>query len=230
MQYATHTPTYLPPSTSQYTDRPTAPTARPSHRTAIIGMTGLALLLAAMGGIAFVRYQDTTHPGSDDRRRGRAAERVRRRRCRRRRCGVRCRRRCTPLVPQVRSHGAAGRRTCARAAGADGGAASRCGPRVLEAALSPVPQSVYDSQVPHGAVPALEADAVSVAAGVTRGGACLADGPRRCEAATLCRCRRACTTPRSRRRHVDSADKRSGGQWPPDLRRTAWVRFRRWRR
>lgn len=63
-QYATHTPTYLPPSASQYPYSPTAPTAGPSHRTAIVGMTGLALLLAAMAGIALVRYQDTTVPAA----------------------------------------------------------------------------------------------------------------------------------------------------------------------
>ena len=60
-QYATHTPSYLPPP-STYPTAPTAPTAGPSHRTAFIGMTGLALLLAAMAGIAFVRYQDTAVP------------------------------------------------------------------------------------------------------------------------------------------------------------------------
>ena len=62
-RYATHTPTYTPP-TSTYPYGSTTPTAGPSHRTAIIGATGLALLLAAMGGIAFVRYQDTAAPAA----------------------------------------------------------------------------------------------------------------------------------------------------------------------
>lgn len=60
--YATHTPTYLPPTTSQYPYSPTSKSAGPTHRTAIIGITGLALLLAAMAGIAYVRYQDTATP------------------------------------------------------------------------------------------------------------------------------------------------------------------------
>jgi hypothetical protein len=57
--YATHTPTLSPTPTSPYPYSPTRRTAGPTHRTALIGITGLALLLAAMGGIAFLRYQDT---------------------------------------------------------------------------------------------------------------------------------------------------------------------------
>ena len=75
-QFATHTPTYVPPSTSQYPYGSTAPTAGPSHRTAIIGMTGLALLLAAMAGIAVVRYQDSTVPAAPPARRRPVAQSV----------------------------------------------------------------------------------------------------------------------------------------------------------
>jgi hypothetical protein len=61
-QYATHTPTYGTSSTTSYPYSPAPRTAGPTHRTAIIGITGLALLLAAMGGIAFLRYQETAVP------------------------------------------------------------------------------------------------------------------------------------------------------------------------
>ncbi len=63
-QYATHTSTYSPSRTSTYPIGPAPATAGPSHRTAVIGATGLALILAATAGIAFVRYQDTTAPAA----------------------------------------------------------------------------------------------------------------------------------------------------------------------
>jgi hypothetical protein len=64
VQYATHTSTYSPSRTSTYPIGPSTPAAGPSHRTAIIGATGLALILAATAGIAFVRFQDTTAPAA----------------------------------------------------------------------------------------------------------------------------------------------------------------------
>lgn len=59
--FASHTPLYPPPATGGYPyGRPT-PTAGPSHnRVAIIGATGVTLLLLAMGGLAYLKAQDAT--------------------------------------------------------------------------------------------------------------------------------------------------------------------------
>ena len=58
VRMATGTPLYAPPTTG-YPYLPTQKTAGPGHnRVAIIGATGVALLLAAMGGIAYYQYQE----------------------------------------------------------------------------------------------------------------------------------------------------------------------------
>jgi hypothetical protein len=63
--YATHTPAFTPPTTGGYPYQPTKASAKPTHnRVAIIGATGVALLLAAMGGIALMRMQDAAAPAT----------------------------------------------------------------------------------------------------------------------------------------------------------------------
>jgi hypothetical protein len=62
-RFATHTPIYTPPTTGGRSYEKGAPAAGPSHnRVAIIGATGVAVLLVVMGGIAFLRAQDATVP------------------------------------------------------------------------------------------------------------------------------------------------------------------------
>lgn len=59
----TGTPIYHAPGNGAYPYGQAAPTAGPSHnRVAIIGATGVALLLAAMGGIAYFKAQDAAVP------------------------------------------------------------------------------------------------------------------------------------------------------------------------
>lgn len=59
--FASHTPIYPPPATGGYPYASTKPTAGPSHnRIAIIGATGVTLLLLAMGGIAYLKAEDAT--------------------------------------------------------------------------------------------------------------------------------------------------------------------------
>ena len=59
-QIQTHSQPFTPPRTSGYPYGATTPTAGPSHnRTALIGATGVAALLVAMGGIAYARMQTT---------------------------------------------------------------------------------------------------------------------------------------------------------------------------
>ncbi len=56
--FATHTPPLTPGRVDGYPSGATTPTAGPTHnRTALIGAAGVALLLAAMGGIAYARMQ-----------------------------------------------------------------------------------------------------------------------------------------------------------------------------
>ena len=60
---ATGTPLYAPPSNGGYPYGSVGRTAGPDHnRVAIIGATGVALLLAAMGGLAYYRAQEAVAP------------------------------------------------------------------------------------------------------------------------------------------------------------------------
>lgn len=131
--YATHTPLYPPPATGTYPYGQAHKTAGPSNRVAIIGATGVALLLVAMGGLAYVRSQDAVAPT--------AAETV-----------------TTLMVPQsvyAQQVPFAARITVPHAATAELAA-------TMAVPVTYVPQSVYAQQVPQGAAAEL-ADTLEVA-------------------------------------------------------------------